>query len=134
MIGLLVLALYLAVAITAFIYVGRWYPSGPWRPVARASVIAVFFSMGLFVGHGVAPAPALVVFLFYLFSPPEGMPKQWILWLLAAVLVQWLILVALFSAWAFVRSLIARREEARIRERNELRARQRLAASRRVDP
>ena len=99
--GLLAGALYIAVAIFLFVLVGAKLPQGPRRTFLRATVIALFFSMTLIVGHGVAPFPALPIFIGCLVGGCERMygPFGFIPWVLFPLLIQWAILVGIFFGW-----------------------------------
>ena len=112
--GILVAILYVAIAISLFVYVGRKFAPGPLRAFLRATVIALFFAFGIVTNHGAAPIPFMAIVIGCLFGQCAGVggPYDFLVWVLMPVAIQWAILVGIFMAWHALTS----RRKARLPE------------------
>ena len=106
------LVVYFGLAIFAFWFASWWFARGIWRPVARATVIALFFSI-TFVGGGhgpPAPIPACVAFFYAVDSYSQSWADP--LWAFA---IQWVLWVAIFVAWHLIKQDRRAREDPAIK-------------------
>lgn len=90
--------LYVAVGIAATAFAVNKTDPGPWRVFVFATVFSVFFSLGLAVGHGVMPYPALLLLgrcVFDSCGQSYGSLSTLLLFVLLPAVVQWLLMLAI---------------------------------------
>jgi hypothetical protein len=65
----------------------------------RATILALFFSLTVLFGHGVAPFFALPILVGCVFGACAHDPSDFLQWVLLPMAVQWAIIVSISMGW-----------------------------------
>jgi hypothetical protein len=89
------LLIYIALGVYLFRLAGRTLPRGSRRTMLRATILAVFFSLTVLFGHGLAPFFALPIAVSCAIGMCWCGRSEFIQWVLFPMAIQWAAIVGI---------------------------------------